>query len=308
MKIHPVTAIPPERLKRMRFRSERVYRLLSYSFRLRSNREFIAKRVDDVLGEFGVAPAAAQDGEVFRLFDLGPTEPRRYRLFRENDQLIGSAVLVDVIFHLMLQTMQEMMNQNEDFLLLHAGAVITPGGKGVLLPAASGSGKTTLVTALVRAGFGFLSDELGVIEPATARVHPFPRALNLKDGTLSLFPDLRPDDDGLWGVRRRAFARVDTVRPGAEAGPCQISFVIAPRHRPGATTEVTALSSAELTKELWANTMNLPRLGSRALSVLVEVSRRAKGYRLVSSDLQESVDAVMGLVGVRGRSVPVLHD
>jgi hypothetical protein len=308
VKIHPVTPIAPERLNRMRLRTKRAYRLLSYSFSLRSNREFIANRVDDVLGEFGIAHAATQDRETFRLVDLGPKEPRRYRLYRENDQLIGSAWLVDVIFHLMLQTMQEMMNQNEDFLLLHAGAVITPGGKGVLLPAASGSGKTTLVTALVRAGFGFLSDELGVIEPGTARVHPFPRALNLKEGTLSLFPDLRPDDDGLWGVRSRAFARVDTVRPGSDAEACEIAFVIAPRHRPGAATEVTALSSAELTKELWANTMNLPRLGAKALSVLVNVSRRAKGYRLVSSDLQESVEAVMGLVGVHGRTVPVLHD
>lgn len=297
MTVTPVTPIPPEQLKRVRWRPERRYRLLTYTFRLKSNRESIGKRVDDVLGEFRVAPTASSDGEVFRLIDMGPTDPRRYRLLRQDDQLIASAVLVDVIFHLMLQAMQAMIDGNDRFLLIHAGAVVTPSGKGVLLPAVSGSGKTTLVTALVRAGFGFLSDELAVVEPETGRLHPFPRALNLKDGTLSLFPDLRPDDDGLWGVRHRAFARVGTVRRGAKAGPAEIGFVIAPMHTPGATTEVTTLSSAQLTKELWTNTLNIPRFGSRALPALADLCRKVKGYRLISSDLQESIDRVLELVG-----------
>ena len=304
MTVSPVAPIPPERLRRLRYRSERAYQLLSYTFLLRSNRETIAKRVDDVLGEFRVASTADQDGEVFRLVDMGPSDPRRYHLLRQDDHLLASDVLVDVIFHLMLQTMQAMIDENDRFLLVHAGAVVTPAGKGVLFPAASGSGKTTMVTALIRAGFGFLSDELAVIEPGTGRIHPFPRALNLKDGTLSLFPGLRPDDDGLWGVRSRAFARVATVRPSAEAGPAEIGYVIAPRHTPGAATEVTTLGSAEVTKELWTNTLNLPRFGSKALFVLADLGSRVKGHRLISSDLQESVDTVMDLVGVN--RVPVL--
>jgi hypothetical protein len=180
-------------------------------------------------------------------------------------------------------------------VLIHAGAVVSPAGKGILFPAAAGSGKTTLVTALVRAGFGFLSDEVGVIEPGTARLHPFPRALNLKEGTLALFPDLRPEDDGLWGVRRRAFARVHTVRPASGAGPCEVGFVIAPRYLRGAATELSPISPAEMTKELWANTTNLTRFGPRTLSVVAEVARRAKGFRLVSSDLQEAVETITAL-------------
>jgi hypothetical protein len=308
MTVHPVTPIQPDRLKRMRWRGQRAYRLLSYSFSLRTNRARIVGRVDDVFGAFALPRGAARYGEVYRIVDLGTPEPRRYRLLRGDQQLVGSRVLGDVVHQLTYHAMVRMMEESKEFVLIHAGAVVTQGGNGVLLPASTGSGKTTLVTGLVRAGFGFLSDEVGVIEPWTARLHPFPRALNLKDGTLALFPDLRPEDDGMLGGRRHGYREVGKIRQGSQAGPTQLGFVIAPRHREGARTEVIALSAAETAKELWANAMNLPLHGSQALPILADVAGRVKGYRLVSSNLQESVEAVMGLVGADGPRVPVLRN
>lgn len=75
--------------------------------------------------------------------------------------------------------------------LIHGGAVESPSGIGVLVVGRSGAGKSTLVTALVRAGFGYLSDELIPIEPdGTVRGHP--RAISLKQGSWAMFPDLEP--------------------------------------------------------------------------------------------------------------------
>ena len=295
MTVHPVTRISPVLLKRTKWSAQRRYGLLSYSFLLLSNNEFAADRVDDVLGKFTIPPGEVEDGQVYRLLDLGPGEPRRYRLFRKEKQLIGSPWLVDVIFQLMMQTMQSMIDRNGDFLLIHAGAVVAPGGKGILIPAASGSGKTTLVTALVRTGYGFLSDEMGVIHPSTLQLHPFPRALNLKDGTLALFPDLRPNDEGLWGVRSRAFAPVEMVRSGSEAPASDLTLVVAPRYRPGTKTELIPLSRAETTKELWEAATNVSRFGGRALPTLAEISTRAPGYRLISSDVDDAVAVVRKL-------------
>ena len=63
-------------------------------------------------------------------------------------------------------------------LLLHAGAV-TKQGQALALLGPSGSGKSTLTLALLRNGFGFLSDECAAIRYRDRRVLPFPRALRL---------------------------------------------------------------------------------------------------------------------------------
>lgn len=303
MTVHPVTPISPARLKRMQWKGMRDYRLLSYGVSLRSNRAGIAERVDEALGAFAVEPSGSPNGDVFRLVDLGSSEPVRYRLLRDEEQLIGSGVLIDVIHQFMWQAMRGMMQETKDLMLIHAGAVVTPSGKGILFPAEAGSGKTTLVTGLVRAGFDFLSDEVGVIEPGTVRLHPFPRALNLKNGTLEIFPDLHSPHEKLKGPRRHGFVKVGQIRPESEAGPTEVGFIIAPQYREGITTEVTALSAAEATKELWANAMNRSLFGPRALPILAYVGVRAKAYRLRSGNLPDALKAVAELTGVPTRSL-----
>jgi hypothetical protein len=56
-----------------------------------------------------------------------------------------------------------------------------------------------------------------------------------------------------------------------------------------------------MVKELWANAMNIDWYRSKALSILVELARAAKGYRLLSGSLEEAVQAVKELTGVAGR-------
>jgi hypothetical protein len=45
------------------------------------------------------------------------------------------------------------------YFSLHAAALVSPGGTGVLIIGPSGSGKTTLAVGLIRAGWGYLSDD-----------------------------------------------------------------------------------------------------------------------------------------------------
>lgn len=70
-------------------------------------------------------------------------------------------------------------------VLIHAG-VVASGGQGLLLAADSFHGKTTLVLELVRRGFKFLSDETAALGRADRQVHPFPRTLSVRPGTLKL--------------------------------------------------------------------------------------------------------------------------
>ena len=300
MNFQDFAPIPAARLKRVRWRGELAYRILSYSFAVRWNRALTADHVRYVFGGFAVprsegAPKGwrSTDGtQLYSLVDLGPREPRQYRLVLGDKQLMSSRKTDDILNHLVWEISTRMPERTEDFLLIHAGSVVSPRGEGVLLPAPAGSGKTTLVTGLIRAGFKFLSDEVGVIDRAGATLHPYPRALNFKDGAEEILPDLRPSHVvAPFGPGNR-YVRAEDIRAGVMANPCEVRFVVFPRYEKGAATQITPLSPAATVKELWANAMNLRPFGGRALPILAAVAGRARGYRLLSGDLPDAVRAI----------------
>lgn len=303
MKIEEFAPIPSARLKRLRWKGERAYRVLSQSFSVRWSGELTADRVQYVFGGFSVprrrrAPGKSESGDgatVYSLVDLGARYPRRYRLLLGDEQLISSRSADDVLTQLLYQILTRVREQNEEFLLIHAGSVVTPRGEGVVLPADAGSGKTTLVAGLIRAGFGFLSDEIGVIDHGAGVLRPYPRALNFKEGAEAIFPDLVGRDNGSPFPGNVGYLRAEKIRTDALADPAEVRFVIAPRYQEGAATRVTALSPGATVKELWTHTMNLSAHGVGALTILADVARGAKGYRLISGDLQEAVSAVLRL-------------
>ncbi len=61
---------------------------------------------------------------------------------------------------------------------MHAG-VVALGGRAIILPGASHTGKSTLVSALVREGAEYGSDEFAVID-SQGRVRPWPRWLGMR--------------------------------------------------------------------------------------------------------------------------------
>jgi hypothetical protein len=227
-----------------------------------------------------------------------------YRLLYGDGVMLKAPKLADILPHLVFHINSQVARQTGDFLLIHAGAVSTPAGEGLLLPAPSGHGKTTLVTGLVRAGYLYLSDEIGAVDPVTRRLYPFQRALGLKVGHETVFPDLyRSANTSAPAGAGMCHARPEAVRAGAGGGPCRIRFVVAHQYRAGASTEITPLTPAQGAMELLTNTMNLPRYRSRALTLVADVARRARNYRLVSGDLDEAVQAITELSSRPARTV-----
>ena len=76
--------------------------------------------------------------------------------------------------------------EHSPLLCMHAGVVSGPDGI-VSVPGRSGLGKTTLVAALVRAGFGYVSDEALAIDRSTGDVTAFPRPLSLNSDVWPMF-------------------------------------------------------------------------------------------------------------------------
>jgi hypothetical protein len=307
MSIQEVTPLSPDRLKRIRWRGERLYRMLSHSFSIRWNRALTPDRFDYVWGGFAIGQhdkhrnsGRVDEAPAYSLVDLGPQVRGRYRLLLDDQELATCRSSDELLNHLLWHVINRMPEETDRLLLFHAGSVSTPRGEGVLLPADSGFGKTTLVVGLIRAGFGFLSDETGVIDHHTMMLRPHPRALNFKEGSATLFPDLWPPRKSS-AARNDGYLRAEEIRDDVVADACRVRFVIFPRYERGAATEVVPLGPAETLERLWANATNLVPYGAQALPLVAGVVRQVNGYRLVSGNLDEAVGAVAELTGHRGR-------
>ena len=75
---------------------------------------------------------------------------------------------------------EAVVQQQTEVAVIHGG-VVGHNGRAIILPAPTGAGKSTLVAELVRQGALYFSDEYALID-ADGLVHPYPRALLLRDG------------------------------------------------------------------------------------------------------------------------------
>ena len=100
----------------------------------------------------------------------------------------------------------ELLKRHGLFMVHAAGLSLD--GKGLLIAGASGAGKTTLTIALLRAGFGFLGDDITFLCTRSdgLRARAFPDELDVTADTLSFFPKLP-------GLAREAAAADRPKRP-----------------------------------------------------------------------------------------------
>ena len=187
-----------------------------------------------------------------------------------------------------------------EHLLFHAGGV-EASGVGILMPGASGSGKSTLTAGLVRAGLGYLSDELVALELDAAgsgpdRLVPYPKPITVKSGSFGVLADLTPafldgEDDGEWLVP----VGDDTGRRVGD--PCQPGFVIVPRYDPSAETALVPLTDTEAFFTLALHAVNLLSHGPAGSEAIGRLAAHCASFSLAFSDLDAACKLVLGLVG-----------
>ena len=171
------------------------------------------------------------------------------------------------------------------YLLLHAGSAERD-GKAVILTGHSGAGKSTLAALLGERGWRFMGDEFALLDPETGLLHPFPRAISLKNAALALFDHADPQRLGpiLAGTPKGtirhlrpptdAIARMDqTARP---------ALILFPRFGGDLEASIRPVGAAEVFVRLTQASTNyvaLGRSGFEALTALVrEVPARAIDY------------------------------
>jgi hypothetical protein len=192
-----------------------------------------------------------------------------------------------------------------DHLLFHSGAVEAD-GTGVLFPGASGSGKSTLTAGLVRAGLGYLTDELAALHMKSGKLVPYPKPITVKEGSFAALADLGPDACPAPGSRPWA-GQEWQVAVGEGTGraigaPCVPGFVIVPRHEAGAKTTLTRLSDTQAFFGLAVNAVNLVEHGSAGTRVLGRLAQESRCFSLTFSDLDEACREVLELVAAEAPS------
>jgi hypothetical protein len=189
----------------------------------------------------------------------------------------------------MLGLLNSIVFVDNPHLVLHAGAVVRD-GVGIVLPGNSGSGKSTLTAGLVRAGFGYLSDEGVGFEPGSSLMLPYPRPITLEERSWALFPELEPAPLVVGEPVTQWFVPASTIREDSIAPPAAFRLVVLPRFEPSGPTRLEPIGRAEAVTGLVRNTMQFSERTRLVVDHFAGAVRGADCYRLAMGSLDRAVE------------------
>jgi HprK-related kinase A len=168
------------------------------------------------------------------------------------------------------------------FLLLHA-ATVEKDGRAIVLTGESGAGKSTLSALLGESGWRLMGDEFALLDMEEGRLHPFPRAVSLKNGAIRVMEQAVPADrfgpvlEGTpKGVIRHLKPRADAIQRMQE--PARPALILFPRF--GAEAAMRPVGAAEVFVRLTQASTNYVALGAPAFGALSGLVTRSPALAL----------------------------
>ena len=182
------------------------------------------------------------------------------------------------------------------YLLLHAASV-EKDGRALLMTGESGAGKSTLAALLGEGGWRLMGDEFALLDLGSGLLHPFPRAVSLKNGAIDLIrsrvardrlgPELRETPKGTIRHLRPA---ADAIRRMAE--PARPALILFPRYRAGSGEAVRSVGAAEVFVRLTQASTNYVALGEPAFAALTALVRTVPARAIDYSDADSALRLV----------------
>jgi hypothetical protein len=269
------------------------YRMLSMAFTIKSMDERFAEGLRWHLAPFRLTKAASGGVAVELLTEPASGQPG-YTFRFATQELFRSEILAEAIHRAVWEIHRAVPEQIRDFILLHAGAVARD-QQAVLLPAMTASGKSSLTLGLLEAGFSYLTDDVGALDPVTARAYPFPKRIKLLPDALAFFPGLedRLEDRKEVPFRQwERFARPEDV--GAQiAGPEPVRWLVFPSPDFEGLPRLVPIAKAESVELMAANCFNLYRYAERGVVLLSRVAAGAEAFRLEGGSLPDRISLLV---------------
>jgi hypothetical protein len=262
------------------------------AFTVETNRPGFAARVGNVFRDLAVTDGGSSP-VVFEVLHGGAAPPANpWGVWCDGEPRAMTVADSYVLVYLLWEIGRLLFDRTGDRLHLH-GAALVRNGRAVVLAGRSHAGKSTLAGWLTHRGWGFLTDEAALVDPATLIVSPFWRPINVRrpgplDSILGEAPPARPEDSELL---------VPASTIGALAPAAPVAGIAFPSFAPNEPAALSPVSPAAALVEL---TQHFPgliadgRAGFRRLARLVEA---VPAYILSFHDLDDAEQALRTLVG-----------
>jgi HprK-related kinase A len=255
----------------------------------------------DALARLYAGYPAPADGICDFTVRLEPEKPWR-RWLRPSVAIQGDYVLPDaaplplgmgLLAAEMGMNLQMALGQKR-YLLLHAASVEKE-GRALVLTGESGAGKSTLAALLGERGWRLMGDEFALLDLDSGDLHPFPRAVSLKNGAIGLMEtEVVPTRFGprLEGTPKGAIRhmRPDAAaiaRMGEAARPALILF---PRF--GSSADMRPVGDAEIFMRLTQASTNYVALGAAGFDALTRFVARVPAAAVDYPDTATAIDLV----------------
>ena len=185
------------------------------------------------------------------------------------------------------------------YLLLHASSVERD-GKALLMTGASGSGKSTLSAILGERGWRFMGDEFALLDMEDGRLHPFPRAVSLKNLAIHIVEEIV--GTGRFGplLRNTPKGAIRHLRPNQDAiarmwEPAKPVLILFPQYGRGLDPAVRPVGQAEIFVRLTQASTNYVALGERGYGALCRLVTGTPARAIDYSSTEAALTLIDGL-------------
>jgi HprK-related kinase A len=183
----------------------------------------------------------------------------------------------------------------KSFLLLHAASA-EKDGRAIVMTGHSGAGKSTLGALLGERGWRFMGDEFALLGLEDGLLHPFPRAVSLKNESVGLFGGVDPSRLGpvLTGTPK---GTIRHLRPDPEAiarmaEPARPALILFPRFGRDLEPAIREVGAAEAFMRLTQASTNYVALGERGFAALTRLVGTLPSRAIDYSDTAQAVALV----------------
>lgn len=267
------------------------YSALGWTFQLRSTDAELGHHLERILRPLrSPVEAACERVHVYSFIADGIAGGSAGAVYLDQDKLRWSPS-PDVLLRLLIWHINQSAIRvgGLEHVLLHAG-VVELHGRGVLLVAPEDHGKTTLTAALVRDGFGYLSDEVAAIDPRSLVVRAYPKSLSLDPGSWTVHAALAPEvPDSVSAFARSQWqVPAEDIRPGSARAEVEPTVIVLPRYTPGQPTAMRAIPRAEAMLLMAQQCFTWAEAAPRSFHTLARLLRRTSVFRMDVSCLDEA--------------------